>query len=350
MFDAILSGAMAFSIQDGVFSFSKQNGIIAVFVGFVSENMNRKRILILGVTASGKATLAFELARQYQAELISVDSMKIYRRMDIGTAKPSLERQKSIPYHMIDVLEPSDDSYHVGRYYDDTYEAIHTIEAKNRPVVGVGGTALYIKALLYGLFEGPGADETVRAELIEQAQNNGLPALHQALMAIDPDAAQRISVNDQRRIVRALEVYRVTGEPISSFQTQFDASSPRHDWLVIGLRRVKDVESRRINARVKKMAEVGLFDEVRSLLAEEKPLSTQAKAAIGYAEVIHHLNGKLTQNEAIERIKINTRRLAKSQRTWFKTFRYVQWIDVQEQDTVESVTIKARELIESHED
>jgi tRNA dimethylallyltransferase len=227
---------------------------------------------------------------------------------------------------------------------------VHAIEARGKPVVAVGGTALYIKALLYGLFEGPGADETVRVELIAQAQTQGLPFLHQALAAIDPDAAQRISINDQRRIVRALEVYRVTGKPISSFQTQFDASSPRHDWLVIGLRRPKEVESRRINARVKKMVEAGLFDEVRSLLAEEKPLSTQAKAAIGYAEVINHLNGKLTQDEAIERIKINTRRMAKSQRTWFKTFRQVQWIDIQEQDTVESVTIKARELIESHED
>ncbi|MCF7975034.1 MAG: tRNA (adenosine(37)-N6)-dimethylallyltransferase MiaA [Phycisphaerae bacterium] len=309
----------------------------------------KKRILILGVTASGKATLGFELAQQIQAEIISVDSMKIYKRMDIGTAKPSLERQQAIPYHMIDLVEPSDDSYNVGRYYDEAYQAVHAIQAKNKPVIAVGGTALYVKAMLYGLFDGPGADETVRAELIEQVQVDGLPALHHALTLIDPEAAQKISANDQRRIVRALEVYRVTGKPISSFQTQFDASSPRHDWIVLGLRRAKDMESRRINARVKKMVEAGLIDEIRSLLAEESPLSQQARAAIGYAEIIDHLHGLLTQDEAIERMKINTRRLAKAQRTWFKTFRQVKWIDIQEQDTVESVTNKARELIESNE-
>lgn len=316
---------------------------------FFLKELMKKRILILGVTASGKATLGFELAQQIQAEIISVDSMKIYKRMDIGTAKPSLERQQAIPYHMIDLVEPSDDSYNVGRYYDEAYQAVHAIQAKNKPVIAVGGTALYVKAMLYGLFDGPGADETVRAELIEQVQVDGLPALHHALTLIDPEAAQKISANDQRRIVRALEVYRVTGKPISSFQTQFDASSPRHDWIVLGLRRAKDMESRRINARVKKMVEAGLIDEIRSLLAEESPLSQQARAAIGYAEIIDHLHGLLTQDEAIERMKINTRRLAKAQRTWFKTFRQVKWIDIQEQDTVESVTNKARELIESNE-
>jgi tRNA dimethylallyltransferase len=276
--------------------------------------------------------------------------MKIYRRMDIGTAKPSPERLQVVPYHMIDLVEPSDDSYNVGRYYDEAYQAVHAIQARNKPVIAVGGTALYIKALLYGLFDGPGADDAVRAELMEQARTQGLSALHHALTLIDPEAAQRISTNDQRRIVRALEVYRVTGKPISSFQTQFDASSPRHDWIVIGLHRDKDIESQRINARVRKMVEAGLVDEVRALMAEDLPLSQQARAAIGYAEVIDHLNGLLTQDEAIERIKINTRRMAKSQRTWFKTFRQVQWLHVQEQDTLESITDKARELIECHED
>jgi tRNA dimethylallyltransferase len=310
----------------------------------------KKRVLILGVTSSGKATLAFELAREMQAEIISVDSMKIYRRMDIGTAKPSAARQQAVPYHMIDRIEPSDDTYNVGRYYEDAYEAVRAIQAKNRPVIAVGGTALYVKALLYGLLDGPGADEAVRQALIEQARIEGLSALHQALSAIDPEAAERISVNDERRIVRALEVYQVTGKPISSFQTQFDASSPRHNWLVIGLRRPKELESRRINARVKKMQEVGLVDEVTRLLAEDAPLSPQASAAIGYAEMIDHLKGGLTQDEAIERIKIKTRRLAKSQRTWFKTFRQVQWIDIQAEDTIESITDQTRTLIEAYED
>lgn len=308
-----------------------------------------KRILILGVTASGKATLGFELAQHMQAEIISVDSMKIYKRMDIGTAKPSFERQQAVPYHMIDVVEPSDDSYNVARFYDDAYHAVESIEHQHKPVIAVGGTALYIKALLYGLFDGPGSDETVRAQILEQVQTKGLPALYNTLTQIDPDAALKISANDQRRIVRALEVYHVTGKPISSFQTQFDASNPRHDWLCIGLRRPKELESRRINTRVKKMVEAGLVKEVTSLMAEPQPMSQQAKAAIGYAEIMDHLNGKLTEEDAIERIKINTRRLAKGQRTWFKTFRQVHWIDIQEQDTVHSVTAKALEIIQSHE-
>ncbi len=316
---------------------------------YPDQPMN-KRVLILGVTASGKATLAFELARGMQAEIISVDSMKIYRRMDIGTAKPSLARQQAVPYHMIDLLEPSDNTYNVGRYYEDARAAVRRIQARDRPVIAVGGTALYVKALLYGLFDGPGANESVRQALIEQAHAEGLPALHQALTAVDPEAAERISVNDQRRIVRALEVYQVTGKPISSFQNQFDASSPRHHWLVIGLRRPKALESRRINARVKKMQALGLVDEVARLLAEDAPLSPQAGAAIGYAEIIDHLNGGLTQDDAIERIKINTRRLAKGQRTWFKTFRQVKWIDIQAEDTVESVTHQAQTLIEAYED
>jgi tRNA dimethylallyltransferase len=156
--------------------------------------------------------------------------------------------------------------------------------------------------------------------------------LHDALRQIDPEAADRISANDAKRIIRALEVYRLTGKPISSFQKQFDAERPRHDWTIIGLRREKAVESHRINARVKKMVELGLADEVKSLLAEEEPLSQQARCAIGYAEIISHLEGRISLDDAIEEVKKNTRHLAKGQPTWFKTFRHVTWLDVAEEE------------------
>jgi tRNA dimethylallyltransferase len=301
-------------------------------------------ILVLGVTASGKARLGFELARSLDGEIVSVDSMKVYRRMDIGTAKPSREAQEQVRHHLIDVVEPSE-SFSVGLFLERALATIEDIRRRGKTVVAVGGTALYIKALLYGLFEGPGSDEMIRAELRAQAQREGLTPLHEALRRIDPEAAGRIDPNDAKRIIRALEVYRLTGKPISSFQKQFDAGRPKHDWTIIGLRRQKTVESRRINARVKKMIELGLVDEVKSLLAEERPLSRQARCAIGYAEIVDHLAGRMSLDDAVEEIKKNSRRLAKGQRTWFKTFKQVNWLDIGEEEPPEHVIERAKALI-----
>ncbi|MEN6575149.1 MAG: tRNA (adenosine(37)-N6)-dimethylallyltransferase MiaA [Phycisphaerales bacterium] len=305
------------------------------------ENNRSSMILVLGVTASGKARLGFELAKSLGGEIISVDSMKVYRRMDIGTAKASREAQQQVPHHLIDVVEPSE-SFSVGLFLERALAAIDDIRRRGRVVVAVGGTALYIKALLYGLFEGPGSDELIRAELRAQAQRDGPAKLHKALCQIDPEAAGRIDPNDAKRIIRALEVYRLTGKPISSFQKQFDAQQPMHDWTILGLRREKTEESQRMNARVKKMIELGLVQEVRSLLTEEKPLSRQARCAIGYAEIIEHLQGRMNLEDAVEEIKKNTRRLAKGQRTWFKTFKGVRWIDVGTEEPAEAVIERAK--------
>ena len=299
-------------------------------------------ILILGVTASGKGRAGFELARELDGEIVSVDSMKIYRRMDLGTAKPSREAREQVPYHMIDIVEPSD-PFSVGVFLERANAAIEGIRQRGKPVIAVGGTALYIKALLYGLFEGPGGDEQIRAELRQRAAAEGLATLHAELTRADPQAAERININDAKRIIRALEVHRLTGRPISSFQTQFDAACPIHDWTIIGLRRDRAAESHRINARVKRMIDLGLVDEVRSLLAEDKPLSQQARRAIGYAEIIDHLEGRLSLDEAVEQIKKNTRRLAKGQRTWFKTFRPTRWLDLAAEEPPESILARIRQ-------
>jgi len=200
--------------------------------------------------------------------------------------------------------------------------------------------------LLYGLFDGPGAHTEIRQRLKAQIDSQGPAELYRQLAQIDPHAAKRIHPNDARRIVRALEVFELTGKPISSFQKQFDAEQMPNDWKIIGLRRDKSVESRRINARVKRMIDDGLVDEVRSLLAEDKPLSKQARCAIGYAEIIDYLDGKMTLEKAIENIKINTRRLAKAQRTWFKTFKKVNWLDIAEDKTQQSVLEHTMALIE----
>jgi len=301
-------------------------------------------ILILGVTASGKGRLAFDLAESTGADIISIDSMKVYRRMDIGTAKPSEEARKRVKYHLMDVVEPSD-SFSVGAFLDTALDVIEQIKDREGKIIAVGGTALYIKALLYGLFEGAGTDQQIRSELRARAQTEGVAELYRELMKIDPVAAERINPNDSRRIVRALEVYQLTGKPISSLQKQWDARQTKHDWTIIGLRRERADASSRINKRVKKMILAGLVDEVKSLLAEEEPLSKQARCAIGYAEIIEYLNGQMDLKDATELIKKNTRRLAKGQRTWFKTFQNVHWLDIDPDEPAEKIFVRADSLL-----
>ena len=314
--------------------------------------------LILGSTASGKGQLAFDLAQSLGGEIISIDSMKVYRRMNIGTAKPPKEARRHINYHLIDIVEPSE-SFSVAAFLDAALEAIEQIKNRNKPIIAVGGTALYLKALLYGLFKGPGTDEQLREQLRMRAQTEGLAKLHSELTKIDPAAADRISPNDAKRIIRALEVYQLTGEPISSFQKQWAApqvmddgrgtsderQATRNDWTIIGLRREKTDTNSRINKRVKKMIADGLVDEVNRLLAEEKPLSKQARCAIGYAEIINYLAGRQTLEDAIELIKKNTRRLAKGQRTWFKTFKNVHWLDIGPEDPPEKIFNETKSLL-----
>ncbi len=308
-------------------------------------------ILILGTTASGKGRLAFELAKSLDAEIVSIDSMKVYRRMDIGTAKPSLEQRERIKYHLIDIVEPSD-SFSVGAFHEVVLQEIEKINNRGKKIVAVGGTALYIKVLLYGLFDGPGSDENVRIQLRQRIEAEGPAELHRELAAVDPVAAERINPNDSRRIIRALEVYQITGKPISSFQRQWETHSVQsavnginHGWTIIGLRRDKTDTSSRINQRIKKMILTGLVDEVKSLLDEEKPLSKQARCAIGYSEIIQYLEGRIDLKEATELIKKNTRRLAKGQRTWFKTFKNVHWLDVEPDESIEKILDRTQKLL-----
>ena len=301
-------------------------------------------ILILGVTASGKGRLAFDLGEHLGAEIISIDSMKVYRRMDIGTAKPPKEARQRIKYHLIDVVEPSD-SFNVGAFLDTASDAMGQISSRNRKIVAVGGTALYIKSLLYGLFDGAGTDEQIRSKLRARVEAEGLVKLHCELTKIDPVAAERINPNDAKRIIRALEVYQLTGKPISSFQKQWEQRQMKHDWTIIGLRREKTDASSRINKRVKLMIDTCLIDEVKSLLDEDKSLSKQARCAIGYAEIIEYLNNQISLEDAIELIKINTRRLAKGQRTWFKTFPNVHWLDITEDETPKHILDRTKKLL-----
>ncbi len=262
-------------------------------------------IFIVGQTASGKHEVAEKVADHLGAQLISIDSMKVYRGMDIGTAKS--ER----PCRLVDICDPSE-SYNAGRFVRDARAAMAECA---RPLF-VGGTALYYKALAYGLFEGPPADPALRGELTAL----GAPRLHEELREVDPAAAAKIHPNDLKRLVRAVEVFRKTGEPISSKHTHFGTRALDAD--VFGFRR-EDVRDR-IAARTKRMLAAGLVDEVKRLL--EKPWGREGRRAVGYREVIGRLEGEHDDAEMERLINRNTGRLARHQLMWFKRMPEVRWV------------------------
>jgi len=299
----------------------------------------------MGCTACGKGSVGLELARRIGGRIVSVDSMKVYRRMDIGTAKPSARIRSEIPHYCIDIAEPSEE-FSVARYVQFADSAIADARAGGAVPLAVGGTSLYIKALSEGLFEAPPPDRRVRADLRDRAQREGSRALHAELSRLDPDSAARIHPNDAKRIIRALEVHRTTGESISRLQSQWDSGARRYDCVFIGLRRDKADLHARINDRVRRMIESGLVDEVRSLLDDPRGLSVQAAQGLGYAEIIEYLQARCELDKSIERMKINTRRLAKKQRTWFRRFPDVRWFDLAGGDEPETTAERIAKEIE----
>jgi tRNA dimethylallyltransferase len=281
---------------------------------------------LTGPTASGKSAVGIELARRINAEIISLDSMAVYRGMDVGTAKPSVTELRGISHHLIDIVDPWED-FSVAQYLAFAADAVRQIRGRGREVLFVGGTPLYLKALLRGLFSGPAADWALRRELEEIARRNGTAELHRRLAAVDPAAAAKLHPNDGRRLIRALEVHHRTGRPISEQQRQFDAPAADHppvfvlDWPRERLRE-------RIDRRVEAMFAAGLVDEVRGLLAAEHPMSRTAGQALGYREVSEHLTDKYDLATTIELVKLHTRQFAKRQLTWFRSLPECRWISV----------------------
>jgi tRNA dimethylallyltransferase len=282
----------------------------------------RQLLVILGPTASGKSELALRAARESGAEILSVDSMQVYRGMDVGTAKPQAGERAEVKHHLIDVVEPNE-PFTVARFVELADEVIHEASARGVPLVLTGGTPLYYKALFEGLFGGPGADEEVRQRLRALSNDD----LHDRLKQIDPAAAAKIHGNDTKRMIRAIEVFELTGQPISSFQTHWTEPLRRYPATWVGLAWEKEALNRRINARVKTMISAGWVEEVRRLLSHYAPLSHTAAEATGYREVIEHVEGRLTLDGAVERIKIATRQLARRQMKWFRRFPDVTWLE-----------------------
>jgi tRNA dimethylallyltransferase len=278
-------------------------------------------LAIIGPTASGKSDLAMAVARAVSGEILSVDSMQVYRGMDIGTAKPTRGERDEIRHHLIDIVEPTE-HFTAARFVKLADAAIADAQARQVPLIVTGGTPLYYKVLFQGMFEGPGADESVRARLRTESNQS----LHARLAAADPVAAGRIHVNDMKRLVRALEVIELTGRPISSLQTEWSEPKPRHVARWIGLHWERETLNRRINARVKTMLDAGWVEEVRELLNRHGDLSKTAGEATGYQELIVHVRGKKSLDDAAEAIKIATRQLARRQMKWLRRFPGVRWL------------------------
>jgi tRNA dimethylallyltransferase len=273
---------------------------------------------LTGATASGKSRIGITLARRLGAEIISLDSMAIYREMDIGTSKVMPEDRLGIPHHMIDVVDPSVE-YSLARYVNAARDKIDEIQLRGKKVLFVGGTPLYLKAMLRGIFEGPSADNAFRTQLLRKVEGRSADYLHNMLKKIDAVSAKRLHPNDTRRIVRALEVYEITGKPISYYQKQFEVGADAAECHVYVLQTPREILYAQIDKRVDKMIYEGFLDEVKKLKDRKQPVSKTARQALGYKELFDYLDSKLKYGEAVNLIKQNTRRFAKHQETWFKS-------------------------------
>ena len=289
--------------------------------------MPPKILVICGPTASGKTALAVELALRHHGEVVSADSMQIYRRMDIGTAKPTREEMRGVPHHMLDVADPEED-FSVARYVDMAAKCVADILSRGKLPILAGGTGLYIDSLLSGRTFAPfQPDSPLRGELEEQLRREGGAAMLARLAQVDPDSAARLHPNDEKRIVRALEVYQSTGKTITQHNLETQAIPPRYDALTLALafERREDMWSR-IDRRVDQMMDQGLVAEVQGLLDSGVPAKCTAMQAIGYKEMAAALRGDGDVDRAAREIQLRSRQYAKRQLTWFRRNGAAKWI------------------------
>ncbi|MBE6566601.1 MAG: tRNA (adenosine(37)-N6)-dimethylallyltransferase MiaA [Ruminococcaceae bacterium] len=305
-----------------------------------------KILAIVGPTASGKTAVSIEVARRLGGEIVSCDSMQVYRRMNIGTAKPTVEEMSGVPHHMIDAVEP-DVAFSCADYVTMAGEAVREIVARQKLPILCGGTGLYLDRFLCGEMEETHADEDLRASLFAFAEREGALALHERLRAVDPESADAIHPNNVKRVVRALEIYEQTGIPKSEFDRRSQAVESPFEAVVVGLfypRR--EVLYERINRRVDMMMADGLLEETRGLLEDGVfEVNLTAAQAIGYKELLGYLGGNETLTEATENLKTATRRYAKRQLTWFSAKPYVRWVDMEREGELRSLDAVCDEIV-----
>jgi len=284
-----------------------------------------KLLVVAGPTGSGKSALALRLAEATGAEIVNADSMQIYRGLDIGTAKPSAEELARVPHHLLSFVPP-EENFSASDFRREAARVIEEIHRRGRKVIVVGGTGLYIRALLEGLVDSPEGDP----ELRRQFEGRSGAELLQELQEVDPETAARLHPNDRVRIVRALEVFTQTGRPISAFRSEHGFAERHYETLKIAIRVERDELYRRLNLRVDQMLRDGLLEEVAGLLAAGYSRELKALRSIGYKEIAAHLAGELTLDEAVELIKRDTRRYAKRQMTWFSRENDIYWLEYPE--------------------
>ena len=302
-------------------------------------------ICVAGPTASGKTALAVELAKLTGGEVVSCDSMQIYKRMDIGTAKPTPDEMQGIPHHMIDVAEPDED-FSVSRYCEMATPIVDDIIARGKTVIIAGGTGLYMDSLIKGNDFAPFPSTGVRQRLEEQADREGMEAMLTWLRSVDPEAASKLHLADRKRVIRALEVYLETGETITEHNRRTQAIPPRYEPLWIGLDfQDRSQLYRRIDLRVELMLKAGLVEEIRSLLASGIPAKCTAMQAIGYKEFVAALEGNGTIEDAAAQVQQSSRHYAKRQRTWFRRNKNMNWLIRSENNDSREILQAARQLL-----
>ena len=303
-------------------------------------------IIVCGPTASGKSELGVRLAQKLGGEIVNADSLQIYRGMDIGTAKPTPEEQRGVPHHLIDVADP-DQPFSAADFAAAAQQAISAIIARGKRPIIVGGTGLYIRALLHGLVDSPSGDETMRRELHAEAQARGNQAMFDRLQQVDPELAQRTHPNNLVRIIRALEVFHLTGIPLSRYQQEHGFSGQCFHSLQIGIRVDRPELYSRIDARVDRMLASGLLAEVKGLLDQGYGPEQKAMNSIGYKETSAFLAGEYVLDEATRLIKRNTRHYAKRQLTWFNSVSDILWLEYPE--NFDTILVHAIDFIDHQE-
>ena len=307
--------------------------------------MNNHVIVICGPTASGKTSLGIEIAKRINGEIISADSMQLYKYMNVGTAKPTEEEKEGIPHHMLDICTP-DEEYNVSRYKEDATKCIEDIISRGKTPIIVGGTGLYIDTLVRGIeFNEIENDIEYRNQLEEMVKENGIDFLFEELTKVDPESAKQIDKNNVRRVIRALEIYKVTGRKKSDLDKE-SVKGSKYNFQVYGILWDREILYNRINERVDIMLNTGLVEEVKEL-REKYNLSKTALQGIGYKEVIKYLDNEYSYEDMVNAIKQESRRYAKRQMTWFNHMDYVEWLDGNDKEKMIETILKMEEAISS---
>lgn len=309
----------------------------------LDPSLLRQCWFLAGPTACGKTAAGIVLAQRLDAEILSLDSMAVYRQMDVGTAKPTPAERSLVPHHLIDLVEPHEE-YSTARYLQEAETACRQVLDRGRVPLFVGGTGLYLRAVLRGLFESAPKDPEFRRRLAREAAETSPEHLFERLREVDPATAARLHPNDLRRVIRALEVHHVTGCAASELQTQQPLPPDQRPQAVFWLHPPRDWLYERIDRRVDAMIAGGLVDEVRRLLAAPQPLSHTARQALGYREIIDHLEGRCELVEAVARIKLKTRQFAKRQHTWFRNLEECRAIDREGTESAVEITNRILDL------